>query len=210
MNRRAFTVGTIAALVIPRRISPQTAGADQFVVFAPEVVTAYLAAYKNGTRGAERDEPLLVFFVAYEFANEGSAARAFPDICIGIEQTMVESLAELDRPESENRVVEASLGQLADDRFAVVNRPRNYASQSWSAIRVGKQILSAQSVAVSPDHLTYIVSWYEDYLGSFDSDRKTLLPELADMPVGWEVQAGKIDVTVDVRQATPSTPTATP
>lgn len=212
MNRRQFL--TIAGgVVLFSGVTSQLGLAQgdddeslRFVVHAPGVESATLTAFLNAGDGAASDEPLLLVFVLYEFEDDHGAEEAFSDVALGVEQGMTEAMSNTGRPMDERRVSEVSIGRLGDDRFAVVNRAENYASQMWAAVRVGSEVLTTQSAGVSPDHIDFVVDWLEGHLENVSALGVSLLPELADLPVGWEVQLSAQDVTSDVPDLPPATP----
>lgn len=211
MNRRTFigsvfSAGAAIALNTSRTFGQDSEPEWQSAVFAPNVVNALTVAFANVNESSLFTEPLLLLFVSYEFKNTDDATESFSVLKEEIRRNYEIFVDDPKKTKLQKRVVEASVGRIGDDRFSFTNSSPDYAGSTWSGVRVEHQALTVMSVGLASTQLDFVADFLDDYISSVDFESRSILPELADMPVGWEANIDVEDVTDKVRDSAPPKP----
>jgi hypothetical protein len=161
----------------------------------PNVERAEQIVYSNIKEGSLFSEPLALFFTSYEFGSTEDSEVAFPLLAEHLENHLqILSDAEY--------LKEVSIGRIGDDRVAFYTEESTRIATA--AVRVEHQILSSLAVAMGGDPVEFLGEFLEEFIPALAEEERSLLPELADMPLGWESTIPAQDITdMTVPEATP-------
>jgi hypothetical protein len=180
--------------------------------YLPNATFAQMALATNIRHDSLTTEPIAILFTAFGFSSEDESALA------------LDSVADHYRSEAERGqdttlwwpYSEMSVGPLGDDRRAFWSETRESALGSTGksvhvVVQVGPNILYTWTLALSGDAIGFTTSYLEAFLAGATDDPESMLPELFDLPVGWELASETSEDILDQVTTEPTpVPTTTP
>jgi hypothetical protein len=168
---------------------------DEYPVI-PEVVKALRVTGVPGSSENYLDEPLMFVFDAYGFDSEDAAINRFDWISDWYLQAWSESL-ELPLEEFS----EVSIGRIGDQRSAFIRDDSESPPFLITIVRVGQNIQVTLSLSFGGDITEYVGGFLEEFLADSSGDVSSLIPELSDLPRGWQISPsdGPLDITAIVQ-----------
>lgn len=143
----------------------------------PEVAHAWLNTFTNIDESTILTEPISIFFWAFAFDDKDAAVANFDDVA-----TFYHDYVEKD---AEYPVNDRSVGRLGDERRAYFDDTS--APRLATIIRVGSVIQVSMALALTSDITKYMADLLTGALPATDEDPLAFIPNIADMPAGWEV-----------------------
>ena len=204
IDRRRFVVavGAVALVGLAGRSAAQTAERDSDHPYLPNATFAQMVMATKVREDTLFTEPISMIFTAYGLPTEAEAESAFPNVVKYFEGRAAAMDAEIEYDQ-------VSVGRLGDDRAGIYGISDTGARDLFVVVRVGSNILYVRAVALGGDTVEYVAAFLDGFLKNATDDPETLLPEIADLPVGWEFSDIEWDdhllniVTTEFPAATP-------
>ena len=171
--------------------TPTQSSDEEFSLVAPtqNVRRVQEVIYANVKESTLFTEPVAMTFISYEFGNENDAIAGF---------NTISSHAELNLGllTKTDRIHDVSVGRLGDQRAAY--QRSDGAPTLWVVVRQGNQVLSVLALGIEGDYPNFVGDFIEGFLEDIQGSNRSILPELPDMPRGWESTLPPSDVTDEV------------
>lgn len=188
ISRRGFVLlgATLTAFMAQRAnevvaLAPDP-GRDSDQPYLPNAIFGYAAMASNINADSLFTEPISMIFFVYGFASDADAAEAFPEV-VAYLQNRADDLGIA--TDMEYRRV--SIGRIGDEREGYYSEGIDTARDLLAIIRVGPNILYLRSLALAGKTDEFVAEYLESFLADASDDPMSLIPEISDLPVGWEL-----------------------
>lgn len=186
LTRRQLAAGTIIAPLASLSTMPTALsrtpdpGRDSDHPYLPDAVFGYATMATNVRVDTIFVEPVTMIFFVYGFATEEDAKAEFPDIT----DYLTGRASGLDADFEHNEV---SIGPLGDERWGYYGVTIEGASDLIAVVRVGPNVLYLRALALAGDTVEYVAEFLDGFLTTASDDPESLIPDISDLPVGWEL-----------------------
>ncbi len=150
--------------------------------YLPNATFGYVTSGTNF--GGSDAEPFHMFFTVYGFGSEDEACEAFPEVVAYLEENIDEVIPDELKDYAFKRI---SVGKLGDERSAYYSEPLEGSRTLLVIVRVGPNILHVDSDAIEGSLDEYVAGYLATFIAGATDDPWSLIPDVSDLPVGWEL-----------------------
>lgn len=179
ISRRSFLLGGLCLGIVPRTlIAEEDIEFEGNVPYLPDADAAEYVAFSRLDDLSVDDEPIIIAFYGFGFADEEAATENFSIVNDFFYEEM---LAIIDPGERAEKV---GIGRVGDQRAAYLRDGDN--PLLTSIVRIGPSILASTAWAFGGDIPRYMAELYKDVLPDDIEASASPAPDLLDMPKEWD------------------------
>lgn len=185
VTRRAFLVGLAGVATISMPAIAQDDGDEVHFPYLPKAVAAEYVGFSQLDDPTLDTEPIAIMFYGFGYDDIDSATSDYPTISEFYRKELISAV------EPGESVQEVGIGRIGDERTAFIHDDDN--PTLTTIVRLESSVLVTISFAMGGDLPRYMAKLLRDLLPEQVDAPSTLVPDLLDMPEGWD-EAGRTDI----------------